>query len=127
MHGDRGRSWSTIFVVVAAIALAGCGGGDEKPRGPDLTAIRCPLVPTGEQVGGVDQYKPAEDSFDTSELVGAEFDKARADAAKHGCAIVVAMRDGEGLPVPTDIDPKRIYVYTEDDVVTEIEGVGGGL
>ena len=27
----------------------------------------------------------------------------------------------------TDFDPKRIYVYTEDGVVTEIEGVGGGI
>jgi hypothetical protein len=128
MHGDRGRSWATFLVVLAAIALAGCGGdGEKEPKGPDLTAIRCPLVPTGEQVGGVDQYKPAKDSFDTSALVGAQFDKARDEAAEHGCEVVVAMRDGEGLPVPTDIDPKRIYVYTERDVVTEIEGVGGGL
>jgi hypothetical protein len=37
------------------------------------------------------------------------------------------MEDGTGQPVPTDVDPTRIYVYTENDVVTEIEGVGGGL
>ena len=37
------------------------------------------------------------------------------------------MEDGEGKPVPTDVDPERIYVYIEDGVVTEIEGVGGGL
>jgi hypothetical protein len=40
---------------------------------------------------------------------------------------VVSLEDGKGVPVPIDIDPKRIYVYTEDGVVTEIEGVGGGI
>jgi hypothetical protein len=29
--------------------------------------------------------------------------------------------------VPVEIDLKAIYVYTEDDVVTQIEGVGGGI
>ncbi len=41
--------------------------------------------------------------------------------------VVVAKEDGKGLPVPADVDPKRIYVYTEDGKVTEIEGVGGGI
>ena len=31
------------------------------------------------------------------------------------------------MPVPIDLDPKRIYVYTEKGIVTQIEGVGGGL
>ena len=82
---------------------------------------------TGEKVGGVDRLEPAKDSFDTAELIGRQFETARAEAAGHGCELVVAMRDGAGVAVPTDIDPKRIYVYTEDDVVTEIEGVGGGI
>ena len=34
---------------------------------------------------------------------------------------------GKGVPVTTDFDPARIYVYTENGVVTEIEGVGGGI
>jgi hypothetical protein len=119
---------SVVAIACALLTLAGCGGDDgDKPAGADLTAIRCPLVATGEKVGGVTQYEPAADAFDTSELVGARFDDARATAADHGCKLVVSMRDGEGLPVPTDIDPKRVYVYTEDGVVTEIEGVGGGL
>jgi hypothetical protein len=131
MDAYRGRrTIRAILGVVAAgaLALAGCGGGDdEKPKGADLTTVRCPMVSTGEPVGGVERYEPAKNSFDTAELVGAPFEKARATAAEHGCNVVVAMRDGEGLPVPTDIDPKRIYVYTEDGVVTEVEGVGGGI
>jgi hypothetical protein len=41
--------------------------------------------------------------------------------------VVVSMQDGRSMPVPVDIDPKRIYVYTKGGVVTEIESVGGGL
>jgi hypothetical protein len=121
------RRRSILCVAVALAALSGCGDDDGKAAGEDLTAIRCPLVPTGEQVGGVDQYAPAEDSFDTAELVGEPLEQARTTAAEHGCDVVVAMRDGEGVPVPTDLDPTRIYVYTDDGVVTEIEGVGGGI
>ena len=117
-----------VAVVLAGGVLAGCGGDEEeRPAGEDLTAIRCPLVETGEEVGGVKQYKAAPDAFDTAELIGKPLGEAKATAARHGCNIVVSMEDGKGLPVSTDIDPTRIYVYTEDDVVTEIEGVGGGL
>jgi hypothetical protein len=114
--------------IAAAVALAGCGGDDEeKPKGTDLTAILCPFVPTGEENGAATGYKPAPDAFDTAELIGMPLEDAEAHAAKRGCSIVVAMEDGRGVAVPTDIDPKRIYVYTEDGVVTRIEGVGGGL
>jgi hypothetical protein len=127
MQAVRGRSWSTVLALLGvAIACASCGGDDEQPQGADLTAIRCPQVASGE-VNGVTRYEPAKDSFDTAELIGTPFEEARAEAAKHGCDVVVAKEDGAGLPVPADVDPKRIYVYTEDDVVTEIEGVGGGI
>jgi hypothetical protein len=115
-------------LVVGGLAAAACGDGEEEePEGSDLTAIMCPLVPTGEQVAGVEQYEPADDAFDTAELVGMPLEEARATAAEHGCRIVVSLKDGEGIPVPIDIDPKRIYVYTENGVVTLVEGVGGGL
>ena len=29
--------------------------------------------------------------------------------------------------MPIELNPKLIYVYTEKDVVTQIEGVGGGI
>jgi hypothetical protein len=105
-------------LAIAGLALAVSRGDEEQSGGTDLTAIRCPLAPTGE---------PAEGSFDTAELVGLSLDEARAKAAEHTCEIVVSLEDGRGVPVPIDTDPKRIYVYTEDGVVTEIEGVGGGI
>ena len=121
----RGR---LLVVALGCALLAGCGGDDaDKPEGVDLTALRCPLVETGEHVGGVPQYEPAPDSFDTAELIGKSLDEANAKASEHGCKLVVAMEDGKGMPVATDIDPRRIYVYTEDGVVTEIEGIGGGI
>ncbi len=107
-------------VLALAAALAGCGG-EEEPAGTNLNQLRCPLVASG------DTYRPAKDSFDTAELIGKRLEEARATARQQGCEIVVAMEDGAGVPVPTDIDPERIYVYTEKGVVTEIEGVGGGI
>ena len=48
-------------------------------------------------------------------------------ASAKGCDIVVSVKDGGGQPVPIEFNPKRIYVYTEKDIVTQIEGVGGGI
>jgi hypothetical protein len=103
-----------VVVVSGALFLAGCGGDDKKPTGADLTVITCPA-------------KPAEGAFDTAELIGMRLEDARAKAAEHTCEVVVALEDGRGVPVPIDVDPKRIYVYTVDGVVTQIEGVGGGI
>jgi hypothetical protein len=113
----RGSSGGICAVLVVALALVGCGG-DKAAKGPDLTAIRCPAAAGG---------KPAPDSFDTAELIGLELADAQATAAGHGCDVVVAKKDGAGVPVPIDVDPKLIYVYTESGVVSEIEGVGGGI
>ena len=130
---DKGRrrtsKWCVALGAAVVLAAAGCGGDDEDAPAADtdLTAVRCPLVATGEQVDGVDQLEPAPDAFDTAELVGDRLGDARTQAGDHGCEIVVALEDGAGKPVPTDVDPERIYVYVEDGVVTEIEGVGGGL
>jgi hypothetical protein len=111
-------------LAIVGLALAAGGGEEEKKTtGTDLTAIRCPLVPTA----GGQEFEPAEDAFDTAELIGMPLGDARAKAAEHGCEVVVSLEDGKGVPVPIDVDPKRIYVYTENDVVSEIEGVGGGL
>ncbi len=111
------RHRKLLIAAAIVLGLAGCGG-DDPPEGRDLTALRCPLAADGE---------PAENAFDTSELIGQELADAEAAAAEHTCVIVVSKEDGKGLPVPADVDPKRIYVYTEDGVVTEIEGVGGGI
>jgi hypothetical protein len=128
----RGKAIIAVAIVVAlaagGLALASLGGEEDRPaQGADLTALKCPLVPSGSSADGRQQYEPAPDAFDTAELIGLSLDDARARAAEHGCEIVVSIEDGKGVPVPIDVDPKRIYVYTEDGAVTEIEGVGGGI
>ncbi|HEX6022883.1 MAG TPA: hypothetical protein VFZ00_12860 [Solirubrobacter sp.] len=116
-------------LAVAGVALASMGGDeDERPKkGADLTALRCPLEAAGQTADGQTRYRPAKNAFDTKALIGKQLPDAEAEAAKHGCHIVVSLKDGVGLPVPIDVDPTRIYVYTENNAVTTIEGVGGGL
>jgi len=115
-----------VCALAGGLVLAGCGEDEEEPAGEDLTALACPMEPAGE-AEGVPQFEPAENSFDPGELVGMSLDDARAKAAEHGCDIVVSVADDEGQPVPVELNPKLIYVYTEGDEVTLIEGVGGGL
>jgi hypothetical protein len=134
MGGPRVSRWLTatavsVMIAVGAASVTACGGdsGDEKKRpGPDLTALRCPMVQTAS-AGGVERYEPAKDAFDTAALVGMKLADAREKAAGHGCEIVVASVDGRGQAVPIEVDPTRVYVFVERDVVTYIEGVGGGI
>ncbi len=118
-----------VVLAAAGVAIASMGGEEEKKpkKGADLTAIRCPLEEAGQTADGETRYRPAGNSFDTKVLIGKQLSDAKAEAAKHGCNIVVSIEDGVGLPVPIEVDPTRIYVYTENNAVTTIEGVGGGL
>ena len=130
---QESSGWGARLVAVTAVALVAvvlgtCGGDDEEkePQGTDLTAMSCPVKATGK-VAGVQQFEPAPNAFDTGELIGEEVHDAAATADEHGCHVIVSLKDGKGVPVPVKPDPTAVYVYTEDDVVTQIEGVGGGL
>jgi hypothetical protein len=123
----RKRGVAAALISVALIA-AGCGDDGEsgEPVAEDLTKLYCPMKRAGKEAG-VDKFEPAENSFDTSELIGMPLEEAQEYAAQYGCEIYVSVADGEGQPVPIEINLKAIYVYTEDGVVDFIEGVGGGL
>jgi hypothetical protein len=123
--------WIATLVAVAVLAVAGIavaarGGGEEKKTtsGADLTAIMCPLAPSGDATV---RPKPGKNAFNTAELIGLSLADAKAAAARHSCTIVVSLEDGVGKPVPIEVDPARIYVYTVKGRVTHIEGVGGGI
>jgi hypothetical protein len=120
---------AVAVLAAASIAIAARGGEEDnkKTKGSDLTALKCPLEQTGSGAGGQPEYRPAKDSFDTAELVGMRLEDARKKASEKGCDITVSVKDGAGQPVPIELNPKLIYVYTEKDVVTQIEGVGGGI
>ena len=130
---SRRSARRAIVAVLACAAVAGCGGSERgvwsastTQRHLDLTALRCPLVSTGV-VEGIEKFAPAKNAFDTTELIGKQLQDAEAQAAEHGCKVVVSMEDDRGLPVSTAVDPTQILVHTEDGAVTQIEGVGGGL
>jgi hypothetical protein len=115
-------------LAIASIAIAARGGDEKKAtKGTDLTVVKCPLEPTGKTVDGTAEYRPAKDAFNTAELVGLKLEDAQKKASENRCDIVVSVKDGQGQPVPIELNPKLIYVYTEKDVVTTIEGVGGGI
>ena len=121
---------AVAVLAIASIAIAARGGEEEKKpnKGADLTAVRCPLEPTGATSdSGEPEYRPAKNAFDTAELIGLKLSDARKKASASGCDIVVSVKDGAGQPVPIELNPKLIYVYTTNDAVTQIEGVGGGL
>jgi hypothetical protein len=119
---------AVAVLAVASIAIAARSGDDNKAtKGTDLSAVKCPLEPTGKTVGGVPEYRPAKDAFNTAELVGLKLADARRKAAENRCDVIVSVKDGAGQQVPIELNPKLIYVYTEKEVVTQIEGVGGGI
>ena len=50
---------AVAVLAVASIAIAARGGDDKKAtKGTDLTAIKCPLEPTGKTVGGSPSIGP---------------------------------------------------------------------
>ena len=120
-----------VVIVLAGVSIAIAARGDEedkKPAGANLSAIMCPLEQTGKlDAGGQPELKPAKNAFDTAELLDLPLEEARQKAGAKGCEIAVSVQDGAGQPVPIELNPKLIYVYTEKGRVTQIEGVGGGI
>jgi hypothetical protein len=119
---------AVVLLAVVSIAIAArSDDGKKATKGTDLSVVKCPLEPTGKTVGGVPEYRPAKNAFDTAELMGLKLADARKKAGENRCDIIVSVKDGAGQQVPIELNPKLIYVYTEKDVVTQIEGVGGGI
>jgi len=78
--------------------------------------VRCPRLPTGEP-GTV----PG--SFDARVLLGMSERAADALAARHGCVVRVAMRDGEGSTLTGDARLDRIDIVV---IAGKVAGVEAG-
>ena len=73
---------AVALLAIASIAIAARSGDDKKAtKGTNLSVVKCPLEPTGKTVGGVAEYRPAKDAFDTAELVGLKLADARKTAS----------------------------------------------
>ena len=120
---------AVLVLAAGSIALAARGGDEEKEKpssGSELATLKCPLEAV-DPSAPEPEYRPTKDAFDTAELLDKPLADASSIAQRKGCEVVVSVEDGGGLPVPLDFNPRRIFVYTEKGIVTEIEGVGGGL
>jgi hypothetical protein len=59
------------------------------------------------------------------QLIGLRVEDARELAARSQCLVRVIRRDGTSSPVTLALVPHRIDVSTEDDIIVDIEMVGG--
>ena len=122
-----------VVLVLAGVSIAIASRGDRRSRQEaDGRQPERDPVPAGTDAASSTpavsrNCKPAKDAFDTAELLDLPLEEARQKAAEKGCEIAVSVQDGAGQPVPIELNPKLIYVYTEKGRVTQIEGVGGGI
>jgi hypothetical protein len=111
-----------LAVMLAVAAFAGCGSDDEQPAaGPD----------TPVSSGSVEPNAPAAPAASPRtckrlgrKLVGASLRTATARAERRGCALRVAVLDGEPQVLTEDFSPTRINVRVRAGVVAGVEFMG---
>jgi hypothetical protein len=105
---------SAAPVLLAAVALAGCGETARAPKAatPSGKPIPCPADGrTGRPL-------------DAREVVGLPERRAKALADRHDCKLVAVVRDGERFGITAVYDLRRLQVEVKDGVVTRIVTVG---
>jgi hypothetical protein len=113
-----------LAVVLAVAALAGCGGDEERPAapaGPDDPVSSGPVDPSAPAAPAT---PPKACKRLGRRLVGVALPAATARAERRGCALRVAVLDGEPQVLTEDYAPARINVRVRDDVVTRVEFMG---
>jgi hypothetical protein len=98
-----------LICVVAAggLALLGCGSAAQqqpKPAQP-AQAVFCPKQSSGA------------DRFNALDLIGSSEDAARAVAARHGCVVRVAERDGVHYALTADFRRDRVDLRVRHGLV----------
>ncbi len=105
-------------VLLAVAALAGCGDEARPAASPDTPVSSAPGGPIEPAT------PPRACKRLGRRLVGASLPSATARAERRGCALRVAVLDGEPQVLTEDFSPARINVRVRDDVVTGVAFMG---
>jgi hypothetical protein len=101
--------------LLAAAALAGCG--DAAPRAHTATKPPGRPIPCPADA-------PAKKALDARAVVGLTESRAKALTDRHGCTLVVVVRDGEHFSIIANVDRRRLQVEVKGGVVSRIVTVG---
>lgn len=105
--------------ILGVLAMAGCGGSDDKPAADidrPAEAMLCPSVEHGA--------KPSTPTFDAREILGRSTTDAETLAKENGCTVRIVVEDGEERPQTMDLRSERINVVVQDGTVVELRGIG---
>ena len=111
-------------VVLAVAALAGCGDDAERPAAgsdPD-TPVSSGELPPDQPAAPAGSERVC--TRLGRRLVGDRITAASARAERRGCALRVAVLDGEPQALTEDFSPARINVRVRDGIVTRVEFMG---
>ena len=110
--------------LLAAVALAGCGDGEQPAAAPDPDR---PVSPQDADPAAPGAEPPASAKACARlgrRLVGEALPDATARAAQRRCPLRVAIRAGVRQALTEDFSPSRINVRVEEGVVTGVEFMG---
>ncbi len=94
-------------LAAGAVALAGCGSASQQAPKPSRPA-RAVFCPKGSS---------AADRFNALDLIGSSENAARAVAARHGCVVRVAERDGVHYALTADFRVDRVDLRVRQGLV----------
>ena len=111
------------LACVLTLALVACGGEQQAaaPTGPDQ-----PVSASGGRAT-VPGSEPAPARYCRrlgNRLAGARLAAAESRAARRGCTLRVAVRDGRALALTEDFQPGRINVRVRSGVIAGVEFMG---
>lgn len=126
-----------LAALAAAILLAACGddadqtstaAGNDAVTGTSLDPgsgeTEVPTIADNTDPAAVVCSGPPQGTFDATAIVGEPIDAAEKAATEQGCAVRVAILDGEGQALTQDFRPDRVNVAVDDGTVTEIIDIG---
>src|SRR4051794_10979098 len=109
-----GRSLSLLVLTGVGLACGGTTKSSPPASTPTARTLMCPSVTIGSDLRRIDAL----------DLVGLPEAAARGRAARGGCELRVAFRDGHELLKTADYRPDRVNVRTRAGVVVAVDDIG---